>query len=97
MLATSRIYPPEECARITAAETVSAPDDVVAALGLSVGAAATRRQRVIRREGEAVEASTSWYDAGLAAVAERLTQQERLHESTVAYLEGVTGRRAVLA
>jgi GntR family transcriptional regulator len=94
---TGRIYPANERAEIVAAETATAPDHVALALGLEPEAQAVRRQRVTYRDERPVELSTSWYTTGMAARAPRLTERDRIHEGTVAYLEGATGRRGRLA
>ena len=94
---TGRIYPSNERAEILAAETTTAPDHVALALGLEPSAPAVRRQRVTYRDDRPVELSTSWYTPAMAARAPRLTERERIHEGTVAYVEDVTGRRGRLA
>lgn len=91
---TGRIYPGNERARILAAELAEAPADVVDALGLQAGDQVIRRLRLTLRDDDPVELSTSWADGQLAAAAPRLLETERILEGSVAYLEGVTGRRA---
>jgi GntR family transcriptional regulator len=91
---TGRIYPGNERARILAAELVAAPPEVIEALGLRAGDQAIRRQRLTLRDDEPVELSTSWVDGALVAVAPRLLETERILEGSVAYVEGVTGRRS---
>jgi GntR family transcriptional regulator len=94
---TGRIYPDNERADILAAEITDAPDHVALALGLEPGASVVRRQRLTFRDTRAVELSTSWYPAALADQAPRLIGEDRIHEGTVAYIEGATGRRGRLA
>jgi GntR family transcriptional regulator len=91
---TGRIYPPDERAQIVAAERVSAPDHVAAALGVDAGTQVVRRQRVTHAADEPVEVSTSWYDATIADRAPRLLQLDRILEGTLVYVEQSTGRQA---
>lgn len=91
---TGRIYPPNERARIVAAEQVEAPAHVATALGLEPGAQAVRRQRVIFADDQPVEISTSWYAATVAAKAPRLLRRERIRPGTLVYVEQATGRQA---
>lgn len=93
-----RIYPVGERAEIVAAELVeNPPANVVNALALSDGHAVIRRRRITWNGDEAVEVSTSWLDAELAARAPRLLSTERILSGTVAYVEERTGRRATYA
>lgn len=91
------IYAPGEYAEITAADVTGAPDHVAAALGLDAGAQAVRRRRVTRGPNGPVELSTSWFGPSLADDAPRLLDKERIREGTLAYIEGITGRRAEYA
>nr|WP_307874541.1 GntR family transcriptional regulator [Frankia nepalensis] len=93
---TGAIYPPNEWARIVAAEIVAAPEHVEAALGGDVPRV-IRRHRITHGDDGPVEVSTSWISAALADVAPRLLQTERIREGTLAYLASVTGLRARLA
>jgi DNA-binding GntR family transcriptional regulator len=91
---TGRIYPANERARILAAELVEAPPDVAEVLGLQPGDQVIRRERLTLRDDEPVEVSISWVDGRIARAAPRLLETERILEGSVAYVEGVTGRRA---
>ncbi|MFF8916890.1 GntR family transcriptional regulator [Streptomyces sp. NPDC015032] len=93
MRRTGRIYPPNERAKIVAAEVVDAPEEVAAALGLEVGASVIRRQRVTFRDDVPVSASTSWFAGELEQAAPKLLVAERLREGTPAYIEAQTGRK----
>ena len=90
---TGRVYPPNERAEILVAERVQAPDQVAKALGLPDDAPVVRRVRLILRDDEPVELSTSWYSAEVAGQAPRILERDRIREGTVAYVEGATGRR----
>jgi GntR family transcriptional regulator len=91
---TGRVYPPNERAQILVAERVQAPDHIAKALGLPDDAPVVRRVRLILRDDEPVELSTSWYDAQVAGQAPRILERDRIREGTIAYVEGATGRRA---
>lgn len=93
-----RIYSDGERAEIVAAELVETPPGHVAkALRLNAGTAAIRRRRVTWNGDEPVEASTSWFSAGLAATAPRLLATERIRSGTTVYVEDRTGRTATYA
>ncbi|GAB1824411.1 GntR family transcriptional regulator [Herbidospora sp. RD11066] len=85
----------DETARIMAAETAAAPEQVADALGLAPGATVIRRHRVTMKAGRPVSASTSWFDGALAATAPELLVAERITAGTLAYVERRTGRTAV--
>lgn len=92
-LATGHVYTAGEYAEIVGAETVPAPEDVAAGLGISVGDQVVRRHR-ITFEGELpVATSYSWFTAAVGAAAPRLLQRERVREGTTRYVEMQTGRR----
>lgn len=93
---TGRIYTPGEYAKIESAELAPAPDDVVAALGLTgVAPVAIRRVRVTYGpDDKPVSASTSWYDPALADTAPKLLDAERIVEGSWGYVEKQTGRKA---
>jgi GntR family transcriptional regulator len=93
---TGAIYPPNEWARIVAAEIVAAPEHVEAALGGNVPQV-IRRHRTINGDGGPVEVSTSWISTAMADAAPRLLRTERIREGTLAYIASVTGLRARLA
>jgi DNA-binding GntR family transcriptional regulator len=94
-----RIYADGERAEIVAAELVEDPPaNVRKALRLDEGNAAIRRRRIIwKDEVEAVEVSTSWFSAELAARAPRLLSTERIRSGTLAYVEERCGRTAAYA
>lgn len=90
-----RIYPPDEYAKIVAAELVEpAPEHVARALSLPEGTAAIRRRRITHGPEGPREVSTSWFDGRIAEVAPRLLERSRIVEGTAAYFEAVTGRQA---
>jgi DNA-binding GntR family transcriptional regulator len=91
------IYPASQHAEILAAEVVEAPPEVIAALELSEGSKAIRRQRRTMEADQANELSVSWFDPSLVEAAPRLLQRERIREGTTAYVEQVTGRVATMA
>jgi len=93
---SGRIYPPNEYARIIAAELVRAPEHVAAALGLSDELNVIRRHRITYRDDSPISASTSWYPGALAETAPALLQTERIRQGTPGYIEERTGRRAHL-
>jgi DNA-binding GntR family transcriptional regulator len=93
---TGRIYPPNERARIVAAELITAPEHVIAALGLAEGAAAIRRQRITYRDDSPISASTSWYPGDFAGRAPALLRSDRIKQGTPRYIEECIGRRAQL-
>jgi DNA-binding GntR family transcriptional regulator len=82
---TPRSWPPKE---------VLAPEHVVAALGLDVGATAVRRQRLTFADDQPMEVSTSWYPAAVAVHAPLLLVRERIRLGTLVYVEQTTGRQA---
>lgn len=92
MRKVGKIYPQNEYARIVAAAVVSAPARVADALGLLDGADAIRRERVTYCDDVPVETSVSWFDGGLAAIAPKLLESERIQGGTPAYIESVVGR-----
>lgn len=89
---TGRVYAAGEYAKITAAELVPAPARVAEALGVSPDSPAIRRRRVTFRDEAPMSASTSWFGGGLAEVAPRLLNTDRLTQGTWRYVEEVTGR-----
>jgi DNA-binding GntR family transcriptional regulator len=89
---TGKIYPPDEHARITSAETVEASAEVAEALGVESGSRVIRRHRVTYRGDEPVSVSTSWFAGDLIQTAPRLLETERLQQGTPGYIEEVTGR-----
>ena len=91
---TGRIYPPNEHAEILAADEVAAPEHVVAALGLGVGAMAVRRQRLTFADEQPMEISTSWYPSAVAVQAPLLLVRERIRLGTLVYVERAIGRQA---
>lgn len=92
-LATGHVYTAGEYAEIVGAESVPAPEDVAAGLGISVGEQVVRRHR-ITFEGELpVATSYSWFTAAVGEAAPRLLQRERIREGTTRYVEMQTGRR----
>jgi DNA-binding GntR family transcriptional regulator len=93
---TGRIYPPNEHARIIAAELTGAPERVAAALGLSEELTVIRRHRVTYRDDVPISASTSWYPGVFAETAPALLQTARIQQGTPGYIEERTGRRAHL-
>lgn len=92
MKRVGKIYPQNEYARIVAAAVVPAPARVTSALGLPDGSDAIRRERVTYCDDVPVEASVSWFDAGLANTAPKLLESERIQGGTPAYIESVAGR-----
>jgi DNA-binding GntR family transcriptional regulator len=94
MQRTGRIYAPGEHAKITAAELVTAPEAIAAALGLDAGTQVIRRQRVTYQGDTPVSASVSWFDGALADTAPKLLAAERLTEGTPGYIRATTGRTA---
>lgn len=95
MQRTGRIYAPGEYAKITAAELVTAPEAIAAALGLDADAQAIRRQRVTYQGDDTpVSASVSWFDGAIADTAPKLLVAERLTEGTPGYIRAATGRTA---
>lgn len=92
MRRTGRIYPPGERARITVAELVEAPEQVVDALGIEAGAPVIRRHRVTYRGEDPIMASVSWFDGALVEVAPLLLGTGRIVQGTPAYIEETTGR-----
>ncbi|MFJ6464061.1 GntR family transcriptional regulator [Streptomyces sp. NPDC091387] len=89
---TGRIYAPGEYAKIVAAETVEATDEIAAALGVEPGAPVIRRRRVTYKDDAPVSASDSWFDGALADAAPKLLETERLTEGTPNYIQAATGR-----
>jgi GntR family transcriptional regulator len=94
--ATGLIYTSGERSEITDAGLASAPEDVVVALGIAMGARAVRRRRVVYELAGPVEVSCSWFAESLAERAPRLLERSRIREGTVAYIEQATGRRVRL-
>jgi DNA-binding GntR family transcriptional regulator len=88
----SKIYPPDEHARIVSAERVDAPAHVAEALGVELAAPVIRRHRVTYRGDTPVSASTSWFDGALAEVAPLLLVEERIPQGTPGYVGEQTGR-----
>jgi DNA-binding GntR family transcriptional regulator len=88
-----RIYPPNEHAKVMAAELAVAPGHVAEALGVSAGSPVIRRRRVTFRDDEPVSASTSWFAGELAAPAPALLSLERIVQGTPGYIEEQTGRQ----
>lgn len=91
---TGRIYPPNQYARILAAELVAVPDHVAEALGIQPGSQVIRRLRVTYREDTPVSVSTSWFPGELAEDAPQLLQTERMQGGTAGYVGERTGRVA---
>ncbi|WP_369778824.1 GntR family transcriptional regulator [Streptomyces sp. R33] len=91
-LATGHIYTAGEHAEIVAAESVPAPEDVAAGLGISVGDQVVRRDRVTYEGERPVAMSSSWFTAEVAEQAPRLLARERVREGTTRYVEMQTGR-----
>ena len=93
---TGRIYTPGEYAKITSAEIVPAPADVIEALGLAGDEpTAIRRVRVTYgADHQPVSASTSWYDAALAESSPKLLETGRITEGSWGYVEKQTGKKA---
>jgi DNA-binding GntR family transcriptional regulator len=90
------MYSDAESVDFLAAEVIEEPaPHVVEALRLAPGTGAIRRVRLIKRDGEPIELSTSWFSADLAATAPKLLVGERLRGGTPLYIESVTGRRAM--
>lgn len=89
--ATGRIYRADEKAEIISAAVVSAPDNVADALGLPAGTDVVRRERVVRRSGEPVSSSVSWFPGSLASSAPKLLEMARILEGSFGYLQSVTG------
>lgn len=90
------MYSDAESVEFLATEVVEAPPaHVVEALHLPAGTGTIRRVRLIKRDEEPVELSTSWFSSELAAMAPKLLVGERLRGGTPRYIESVTGRRAV--
>ncbi|MFG2223537.1 GntR family transcriptional regulator [Streptomyces sp. NPDC048644] len=94
MRRTGRIYGSGEHAKITAAELVSASNDVAEALGVDHGAQVIKRERVTFQGDAPVSASHSYFDGALAEVAPKLLETERLTEGTPGYIQSTTGRIA---
>jgi DNA-binding GntR family transcriptional regulator len=89
---TGKVYPPGHRARIIRASVEEAGEQVAGALGVEVGAAVLRRDRV-RLQGEApVALSTSWFRGDLAASAPALLELDRIEQGTFAYLAEQLGR-----
>ncbi|MFG2919565.1 GntR family transcriptional regulator [Kitasatospora sp. NPDC048298] len=95
---TGRIYGDTgEYARIVVAELTTAEPEVAEALGLEVGAPVIRRLRVTySRDDKPLSTSTSWFDGALAERAPLLLVPERIPQGTWAYLEEITGQRAIV-
>lgn len=93
MLATGKIYAPNEYAVITAAGLAPAPAHVAEALGIEAGAQAVRRQRVTHNENGPISASTSWFAGPMAEAAPELLSTERIKGGTPSAIEAATGRR----
>lgn len=89
---TGRIYPPDERARIVAAEVVKAPVHVSDALSVDAGASVIRRDRVTYKSDTPITFSTSWLPVELGKDAPRLMEAERIPEGTLGYVEAATGR-----
>jgi DNA-binding GntR family transcriptional regulator len=90
------MYSDAESVEFLATELVDDPPvHVIDALRLSPGMAAIRRVRLIKRDEEPVELSTSWFSGELSAIAPKLLVGERLRGGTPRYIESTTGRRAV--
>ncbi|MFE3558564.1 UTRA domain-containing protein [Streptomyces sp. NPDC059193] len=91
-LATGQIYTAGEYAEIVGAETVPAPDDVAAGLGIEAGEPVVRRDRVTFEGERPVATSTSWFTMAVGQAAPRLLTRERVREGTTRYVEMQTGR-----
>lgn len=91
---TGKIYPPDQHARILAAELIVAPDHVAEALGLDPGSLVIRRLRATYRGDTPVSTSTSWHPGTLAERAPKLLELERMKGGTAGYIEQTTGRVA---
>ena len=89
-----RVYPEDQYARIIETVREEASSEIAAALGLESGAAVIRRVRVQYSGDHPIATSTSWFDGGLASIAPRLLEPERIKEGTFAYVARVTGRQA---
>lgn len=91
-----RVYGVGERAVILVAELVARPPGNVSQ-ALGTDGPAVRRRRVILRDDEPEEVSTSWFDGGVAEVAPKLLLTQRIREGTVAYAASATGRSASYA
>jgi len=94
MLATGKIYAPNEYATIVSAELAPAPAHIADALGIDANSPAIRRHRVTNDERGPVSISTSWFHPDLAAVVPALLVKERIQGGTPSAIEQATGRRA---
>lgn len=91
---TGAIYPPGHYAQIRAAELVTAPEDVAAALALEAGSPVIRRERTTYNEHDRPEStSISWFDGALASSCPDLLVAARIKQGTPRYIEAQTGRR----
>ncbi|MGB8384286.1 MAG: GntR family transcriptional regulator [Dermatophilaceae bacterium] len=91
-----RVYGAGERAVVLVAELAASPPRYVSQ-ALGVEGPAVRRRRVILRDDEPEEVSTSWFDGALAGAAPNLLVTERIRQGTVAYVSSVTGRAASYA
>ncbi|MDT3397179.1 GntR family transcriptional regulator [Streptomyces sp. B1866] len=89
---TGNVYTAGEYAEILSAESVPAPADVAAALGVEEGSPVARRHRVTYEGENPTATSYSWFAADVVAAAPRLLQRERVREGTTRYVEMQTGR-----
>jgi len=94
-LATGKIYPENEYAKILSAELTTPPTWVADLFELEEGAQAIRRHRVTYNEDGPVSGSTSWFSPDLAETVPALLQLERIPGGTPNAIEAATGRRAV--
>jgi DNA-binding GntR family transcriptional regulator len=92
--ATGQIYTAGERSEITDAGLLAASEEVATALGITVGAEAVRRRRVVFDETGPVEVSSSWFAESLGRRAPKLLERARIREGTIGYIERMTGRRA---
>lgn len=93
MLTTGRATRTGERSEILAAELTEAPQDVAAALRISVGAPVVRRQRRFVDEEGVAAISTSWLAGNLAESVPALLETERIEGGTIGAVCRATGRQ----
>lgn len=90
---TGRIYPEGRYARILSAELVASPERIADVLSVDAGSPVIRRRRTTYSENdEPLSTSVSWYDGGLASVAPRLLEADRIKQGSIRYVLEMTGR-----
>lgn len=93
MLSTGRATRAGERSEIISSELVPAPDDVAAALRVSVGASVVRRVRRFTDDDGVAALSTSWLPGDLAEAAPALLETSSIPGGTLGAVRAATGRQ----